>query len=235
MSNFKRITLTARQIHNCPLNIVAGERMIFDLPGVAKESDKVCAHVVQSFLPSLMAIAKGNADLSPPMMLTCPSVNKVSWEVSMQEKGDAIAEPKPRKESIVEQDLRRIPFFASLPDYKMAKIIEKLVPYRCGAEQVLARQHEEYKALFLIANGVVDILQRNREGEEVILTKLTRHDYFGEMSLIGREVSSVTIRPSTPVTLIVLSKKSFDAVVREDRALERHFEQYKSENFPGSR
>lgn len=232
----KRITLTAKHIHNCPLQFTPGERIIFDLPNVSKDSDKICAHVIQSFLPSLTALMK-NDHPRANIQFTCPSENKVTWDVTLgeSEENTESAQAVMKKESIVERDLRRIPFFASLPDYKMAKIIEKLVPYRCGPEQVLARQHEEYKALFLIANGVVDILQRNKNGEEVILTKLARHDYFGEMSLMTREISSVTIRPATPLTVIVLSKKSFDEILKEDRALQRHFDQYKAEHLLNSK
>ncbi|MEK7484436.1 MAG: cyclic nucleotide-binding domain-containing protein [Planctomycetota bacterium] len=228
----KKVVLTAKQIYNCPLHFTPGEQMILELPGVSKNSDKICAHVIQAFLPSLMAQVKTD----PPkqnVTMTCPSENKVVWEVTIQENSSSEKELNTaalKKESIVERDLRRIPFFGSLPDYKMAKIVEKLVPYRCGPEQVLARQHEEYKALFLIANGVVDILQKNKNGEEVILTKLTRHDYFGEMSLLMKEISSVSIRPATPLTVIVLSKKAFNEILQEDRALHRHFEQYKGEH-----
>jgi uncharacterized repeat protein (TIGR04076 family) len=199
MSEYKRVTLIAKEVHQCPLQILPGEQMIFDLPGISRESPKICAYVAQAFLPSLLALAKGNASPSsedaPPPSFRCPSSNHIVWDVTIDQASSSSAT---RKSSIVEQDLRRIPFFASLPDYKMSKIIENLVPYRCGPEQVLAKQHEEYQALFLIANGVVDILQKSKEGQEVILTKLTRHDYFGEMSLIGKEVSSVTIRPATP-------------------------------------
>ena len=61
-----------------------------------------------------------------------------------------------------------------------------------------------------VVHGVLEVLKRNENGEDVIIARLTRGNSIGEMSLIDKSTRSATVVCVQPATMITLTDKGFD-------------------------
>jgi CRP-like cAMP-binding protein len=72
------------------------------------------------------------------------------------------------------------------------------------------------ESLYIIKSGNVRITTMAGEGEEKSLLLLGAGEFFGELALLQAESRMVSARSETPVQLLVLSRKDFDALMDLD-------------------
>ncbi|HXY53985.1 MAG TPA: cyclic nucleotide-binding domain-containing protein [Nitrospirota bacterium] len=72
------------------------------------------------------------------------------------------------------------------------------------------------EALYIIKSGIVRISIMAGEGEEKPLLMLGPGEFFGELALLQEESRLVTARAETPVELLLLTRKDFQALVELD-------------------
>ena len=72
------------------------------------------------------------------------------------------------------------------------------------------------EALYIIKSGNVSISIMAGEGEEKPLLMLGPGEFFGELALLQEESRLVTARAETPVELLLLTRKDFQALVELD-------------------
>ncbi|MBI3664129.1 MAG: cyclic nucleotide-binding domain-containing protein [Acidobacteria bacterium] len=83
---------------------------------------------------------------------------------------------------------------------------------------VIVRQGEMGDCMFVIQEGVAEVLQR-KEDKEYCLALLSEGDCFGEMALFEKEVRSATVRARGEVRVLTVDKKTFLRRVHEDPSL----------------
>jgi len=69
------------------------------------------------------------------------------------------------------------------------------------------------EALYIVKNGSVRITMMAGEGEEVGLLLLGPGEFFGELALVQESNRLVTARAETPVDLLVMTRKDFQALL----------------------
>ena len=72
------------------------------------------------------------------------------------------------------------------------------------------------EALFIVKSGSVKITMMAGEGEEMNLLVLGPGEFFGELALIHENVRMVNARAETPVELLLLTRKDFQALLDLD-------------------
>jgi CRP/FNR family transcriptional regulator, cyclic AMP receptor protein len=72
-------------------------------------------------------------------------------------------------------------------------------------------------SLYVIAEGRIDVLQRNPRGDDVRLATLDGPQFFGEMSLIDKEYRSASIKASTDAVLLQLSNENLHVFAKNYR------------------
>ncbi|MGH9711718.1 MAG: cyclic nucleotide-binding domain-containing protein [Candidatus Acidiferrales bacterium] len=77
-----------------------------------------------------------------------------------------------------------------------------------GPGEVIFQQGEEGDCAYFIHGGEVEVV-RQEDGAEQVIAKLSRGQYFGEMSLISDAPRNATVRSVSPVRLAVLGKENF--------------------------
>lgn len=82
--------------------------------------------------------------------------------------------------------------------------------------EVLFRENDPGREMFVILEGNVSILKSGRE-----LVRLPAGRYFGEMSLLNNAPRTATAMAAGPARLAVITKANFDLLVRENPALVR--------------
>lgn len=105
--------------------------------------------------------------------------------------------------------LRRVPFFALLPEATAQAIASVIVKQRFRKGQVLTKQGQICQGFYIIVSGSARVITSDERGREVILATLRAGDYLGEMSLIDDQPTSATIRFETQSDVLCLPSLEF--------------------------
>lgn len=81
---------------------------------------------------------------------------------------------------------------------------------------VIVREHA-YKesGFYIIASGWVKVVSFGKEGGEQIYTVLTRHDFFGEMSLLEDKPTSAAVVAKNECTIYSLDREHFFEILEK--------------------
>ncbi len=113
--------------------------------------------------------------------------------------------------------LRRSPLFDMLSEAELKALAALSRARTYGANDVVFREGDAGDALFVLAQGEVDVIARAPSGEHRTLATLGPPDAFGEMSLIDREVRSATVRARSECVALQLGADSFTAFRKRSR------------------
>ena len=97
--------------------------------------------------------------------------------------------------------LRNVHFLREVDEIELQALgaILEQKDYAQGEE--IVRQGTRAEALYFIARGEVDVIQKQAEGAERRLAKLEPGDTFGEMELVFRQPRAAAVRATQPTTI----------------------------------
>ncbi len=108
--------------------------------------------------------------------------------------------------------LRRVAVFVHLDDAALDGLARLAEPRSFAAGAVVVGQEDPGNALFVLARGKVKAVLYGGSGREIILSIFkSPGDFFGEMSLLDDQPRSATLIADEPSTLLVLSRRDFQA------------------------
>jgi CRP-like cAMP-binding protein len=84
--------------------------------------------------------------------------------------------------------------------------------------EIICREGDEAKSMYVIRSGKVDIIKNSSAGE-VKLTTLEKGDIFGEMSLFDHMPRSATVKAVGETLILSIDKKGFFAKATNDPSL----------------
>lgn len=97
---------------------------------------------------------------------------------------------------------------AGVATYRFRRRHSLFVVENVEAGRVIFRQGEEGDCAYFIQSGEVEVI-RQQDGVSHVFAKLSKGQYFGEMSLISDAPRNATVRAVTPARLAVLGKENF--------------------------
>jgi len=116
--------------------------------------------------------------------------------------------------------LKTIPLFESLENDDLSALAHKLREVNVASGQAVFAQGDEGDAMYLIEDGAVDIVAGSGK-QKVILTALSKRQYFGELSLLDGAPRSATAVANRDTHLLALERDDFVEFIkkRPDAAL----------------
>ena len=84
--------------------------------------------------------------------------------------------------------------------------------------EIITRQGDVGKVMFVIQKGKVDILVE-RDGHETLLRVAEEGEFLGEMAIFDHEVRSATLRAQGEVKVLTIDKKNFLKRIHVDPSL----------------
>jgi len=114
--------------------------------------------------------------------------------------------------------LEKAPVFAGLPRRFLGRIGARLFEKGYEAGDVIFREGEPGRGLFVILEGSVAITRATSRGEQTLVT-LAPGASFGELALIDDLPRSATARVTAPARLLILYRTDFEALVEGDRTV----------------
>lgn len=110
--------------------------------------------------------------------------------------------------------LRQIPLFAEVAPSKL-----KFLAFACervlfAPGEIITRQGEQSDGAYLILQGAAEVLSPDRT-DEVLMTQLGANSFFGEAVLLHNKPAAATIRASSEIEALKISRRLFNRVVSE--------------------
>ena len=86
-----------------------------------------------------------------------------------------------------------------------------------GAGEIVFRRGHNSDCAYFILSGEAEVL-RDEKGKEVLIATLSPGQYFGEMALLSNEPRNATVRAKGPLSVEVIGKENFLAMLRAVRS-----------------
>jgi len=88
-----------------------------------------------------------------------------------------------------------------------------LAKYNKG--EVVIEEGSTGRDLYLIKYGVVQVVTNDPKGNQIVLTKLHAHSFFGEVTFLTGKQRTANVIAATPVELLVFSHKNLMSIIKE--------------------
>src|SRR4029077_8233622 len=85
--------------------------------------------------------------------------------------------------------------------------------------EVIVRQGDPADAVYIVTEGEAEVLLRDAEGHDLIVTTMGRNSLFGETALISKGRRSATVRARDRVVTFKISADVFLDLVRQSPAI----------------
>ncbi len=97
--------------------------------------------------------------------------------------------------------LRGVPLFAILADDEVEELAASVRPIELGPVERIIVQGRKGSSLFVVAEGSLEVLVRQKDGADVPVATLEEGAVFGEMSLLTGAPRSATVRSVDPAVV----------------------------------
>ena len=120
--------------------------------------------------------------------------------------------------------LDRSPLFRFLPEERADCLRAALHEEHFEFGEVIVREGDEADACYILVNGRARVVKEIKDGQEIALAVLRPGDQFGEQALIGGGRRNATVRCSTAVDALRLSRTDFLSLLTEHPELKTALE-----------
>jgi CRP-like cAMP-binding protein len=112
--------------------------------------------------------------------------------------------------------LRRVPLFAGLSRRDLERLGSIADELDLAAGRTLIKEGTRGREFFALVEGEVKVAKNGRR-----VAKLRDGDFFGEIALVTDVPRTSTVTAETPVRLLVLTKRDFQRLLREQPGIQR--------------
>ncbi len=119
------------------------------------------------------------------------------------------------KELTTDERLAQIPLFAGLSKKELASVSGLATRLDLAAGKELTKQGETGNEFVIILDGEVDVVIDGN----VVATR-GAGDYFGEIALLSERPRTATVVAKTPVSIEVIGRREFRALVSDQPEIE---------------
>ena len=113
--------------------------------------------------------------------------------------------------------LRTCELFGDLTPEELREIVQVSEYMALEPGECLFEQGESAEAMFVVADGRLQVRSRTPVGEEVVLAELEAGAIVGEMSIIGGGERSASVEALEEANLFRLARDSFEALRAQNR------------------
>jgi CRP/FNR family transcriptional regulator len=118
-----------------------------------------------------------------------------------------------------ERALAAVPLFAGLPPHALAALARASRRRHYPKGQILCSEDDPGESLIVLDEGQVRVSRFAASGQEVVLAVLDAPAAFGELALIDGAPRSATVTAIRPVTVRLITRDAFLALIAEEPAL----------------
>jgi hypothetical protein len=90
--------------------------------------------------------------------------------------------------------------------------LQSIVEKRYKAGDVIFRQGDYPDRLYVIGSGEVDVIRESPGKGDVVLTRLGKDQFFGEIGILGHTPRTATVRAATDVEVLSIHRDYFSSL-----------------------
>lgn len=139
----------------------------------------------------------------------------ITLEQAAQANGIEVVEFDGSQDSDWMMSLLRNEAFAQLPPSNINGLFQKLEPLEVKAGQIIIKQGDPGHYYYIIKSGKASVARKTADGKVAMLSELSDGQSFGEEALLSGAPRNATVIMRTAGTLMRLSKKDFDELLKE--------------------
>jgi CRP-like cAMP-binding protein len=132
---------------------------------------------------------------------------------------------KPWSERLQEA-VAAIPFFSPLSADERKKLADEATLHVFNAEEMIIREGDPGRSIYVILDGQVRVFTRDHHGEELELAVLGIGQFFGEMSFLTGKPRSGSVSAQDTSVIVELSYTSMRRVVKEHPTVKKVLVEY---------
>src|SRR5262245_19409480 len=117
------------------------------------------------------------------------------------------------------ETLRQIPLFAGLPTARLKLIAYTAEVVEFAPGESIVRQGDPADAVYILTEGEAEVLIRDQDGHEIMLTTMGRNSLFGDVAVISKGRRTATVRARGRVVTFKITGDVFLDLVRQSPEL----------------
>ena len=110
--------------------------------------------------------------------------------------------------------IKKIELFKELTDEELHLVASGLQEKVYEKDELLFREHNPRKDVYLIYDGEVELFKKTPYGEENRLSFFSKHDFLAEGSLIDDSPHSTSARALLKTKVFLISRDKFTEIVK---------------------
>ncbi len=112
--------------------------------------------------------------------------------------------------------ISEIPLFDTLT-VEESKILEKHMLYKeLEPDTLVYKEGSHGSSVCFVAEGKLQVIKRNKSGQEAIIATLEKGQSVGEMAIIDGLTRSASVKALTRAKVIILKREDFNKVIDEN-------------------
>ncbi len=110
---------------------------------------------------------------------------------------------------------RNCPIFENLEADLLKEVIKDFKRQKYGKDELIVAYDEVGPGLYIIEQGELDVITRDKFGNKKYIKQLTQGDFFGELSLITGSKTKADVKAKTDCVLLFEERSAFKELVKK--------------------
>ena len=111
----------------------------------------------------------------------------------------------------------RTPLFSDLSRDELVTLIGKVRYQTVSQGEFVFKEGDSGDSIYIINSGEVEIISRDRRGNDVVLSTLKEGDFFGEFGFFSNARREASVRAKSPASMLEIVKKDIADIIERHR------------------
>ncbi|MEK6540193.1 MAG: cyclic nucleotide-binding domain-containing protein, partial [Deltaproteobacteria bacterium] len=177
------------------------------------------AFITQGFITKAIGVCKVIMDIDPSQADVQRKIAELYTKKGfVAGTGKKAEEEKPAGDAGREAGkFPRTPLFSDLGRDELVTLIGKVRYQTVSQGEFVFKEGDSGDSIYIINSGEVEIISRDRRGNDVALATLKEGDFFGEFGFFSNARREASVRAKSPVSLLEIVKKDIADIIERHR------------------
>ena len=177
------------------------------------------AFITQGFITKAIGVCKVIMDIDPSQADVQRKIAELYTKKGfVAGTGKKAEEEKPAGDAGREAGkFPRTPLFSDLGRDELVTLIGKVRYQTVSQGEFVFKEGDSGDSIYIINNGEVEIISRDRRGNDVALATLKEGDFFGEFGFFSNARREASVRAKSPASLLEIVKKDIADIIERHR------------------
>lgn len=197
--------------------------------------------ISQGFVTKAIGVCKIIMDIDPSQTAVQKKIAELYTKKGIVMEGEkkdeaprpAVAKPSPAQipaKAVEEQRVKfpRTPLFSDLTQDELLAVIGKVKHQMLSPGVFVFQEGERGDSIYIVVSGTLDIIARDKKGNNVTLSTLKEGEFFGEFGFFANAKREASVRATSPASILEIAKSDIDEIIaKHKRVAQVLFDFYK--------